>query len=119
MMDLMMYMPGMMDGPMGGWNAGFWWPFMLVRLLVWGVFLSLLIWCAVHVFSRGQGNTRPGATTDSAEEILRERFARGDISAEEYEKSMKAMRETPPQKDYEDYVREAEERLRSERDAGS
>src|SRR5215203_3635952 len=94
MMDLMMNMPGAMDGPMGGWDAGFWWPFILVRLLLWGVFLSLLVWFAVRMFSRG----------------------RGDISAEEYEKSMRTMRETPPQKDYEDYVREAEEGLRSERD---
>jgi putative membrane protein len=119
MMELMTYMPGAMEGPMGGWDAGFWWPFMLVRLLLWGVFLSLLVWFAVRVFSRGRGDSHPGATKDSAEEILRERFARGDISAEEYEKSMKALRETPPQKGYEDYVREAEERLRSERDTDS
>ncbi len=114
MMDLMMYMPGAMDGPMEGWG-GFWWPFMLVRLLLWGVLLSLLVWFAVRLFSRGRGDARPGATRDSAEEILRERFARGDVSAEEYEKSMKALRETPS-RSYEDYVREAEERLRSERE---
>src|ERR687891_3027290 len=114
-MDLMMNMPG----AMGGWDAGFWWPFILVRLLLWGVFLSLVVWFAVRVFSRGRGDTPPGATKDSAGEILRERFARGDISAEEFEKSMRTMRETPPQKGYEDYVREAEERLRSERDTDS
>ena len=114
MIDLMMYMTGTMDGPMGGWG-GLWSPFMLIPFLLWGVFLSLLVWLAVRLFSRGRGAARPGATIDSAEEILRERFARGDISAEEYEKSMKALRDTPPRKGYEDYVREAEERLRSER----
>jgi len=114
MMDLMMYMPG----TMGGWG-GLWWPFMLIPLLLWGVFLSLLVWLAVRVISRGRGAARPGAPVDSAEEILRERFARGDISAEEYEESMKALRDTPPRKGYEDYVREAEERLRSERDTES
>jgi putative membrane protein len=119
MMDLMMYMPGAMEGPMGGWDAGLWWPFMLVRFLLWGVLLSLLVWFAVRVFSRRRDDTRPGATRDSAEEILRERFARGEINAEEYEKSMKAMRETSPMKGYEDYVREAEERLRSERERDS
>jgi putative membrane protein len=118
MIDLMMYMPGMMDDPVGGWS-GLWWPFMLIRLLILGVFLSLLVWFAVRVFSREGEAARPGATIDSAEEILRERFARGDISAEEYEKSMKALRDTPPRKGYEDYVREAEERLRSERDTES
>ena len=118
MIDLMMYMPGTMEGPMGGWG-GFWWPFMLIPLLLWGVFLSLLVWLAVRVFSRGREAARPGATIDSAEEILRERFARGDVSAEEYEKSMKTLRDTPQRKAYEDYVREAEERLRSERDRES
>ena len=118
MIDLMMYMPGTMDGPMGGWG-GFWWPFMLIPLLLWGVFLSLLVWLAVRVFSRGREAARPGATIDSAEEILRERFARGDVSAAEYEKSMKALRDTLQQKGYEDYVREAEGRLRSERDRES
>ena len=118
MIDLMMYMPGMMDDSVGGWS-GLWWPFMFIRLLLLGVFLSLLVWFAVRVFSREGGTARPGATIDSAEEILRERFARGDISAEEYEKSMKALRDSPPRKGYEDYVREAEERLRSERERDS
>ncbi len=91
MIDLMMYMPGTMDGPMGGWG-GLWWPFMLIPLLLWGVFLSLLVWLAVRVFSKGRGAARPGATIDSAEEILRERFARGDISAEEYERALEILR---------------------------
>jgi putative membrane protein len=91
MIDLMMYMPGMMDDPVGGWS-GLWWPFMLIRLLLLGVFLSLLVWFAVRVFSRESGAPRPGATIDSAEEILRERFARGDISAEEYERALEILR---------------------------
>ena len=91
MMDLMTYMPGAMDGPMGGWG-GLWWPFMLIPLLLWGVFLSLLVWLAVRVFSKGRGAARPGATMDSAEEILRERFARGEINAEEYERSLEILR---------------------------
>jgi putative membrane protein len=91
MIDLMMYMPGTMDGPMGGWG-GLWWPFMLIPLLLWGVFLSLLVWLAVRVFSKGRAAARPSATIDSAEEILRERFARGDISAEEYERALEILR---------------------------
>ena len=91
MIDLMMYMPGTMDGPMGGWG-GLWWPFILIPLLLWGVFLSLLVWLAVRVFSKGRAAARPSATIDSAEEILRERFARGDISAEEYERALEILR---------------------------
>ena len=118
MMDLMMYMPGTMDGPMGGWG-GFWWPFMLVPLLLWGVLLSLLVWFAVRLFSRGRGDARPGATRDSAEEILRERFARGEISAEEFVQSHEVLNENPPRRSYEDYVRDAMDRLRPRRDSGA
>ena len=129
MFDLMTYAPGMMHGPMGGWGVGFWWPFVLFRLLFWIAILSFLAFFAARILSRGRGpgwrgpgwygSGRPEAPEDSAEKILRERFARGDISAEEYESSMKTMRETPPRKDYEDYVREAQEQLGSERDENS
>ena len=88
---------------------------MLVPFLFWGGLLILIAWVVVRIFPRRSEDNRLEAPRDSAEEILRERFARGDISAEEYEKSMKALRDTPPRKGYEDYVREAEERLRSER----
>jgi putative membrane protein len=123
MVDLMTYAPDMMDGPMGEWDV-FWWPFMIFRLLFWVALLAFLAFFAVRILSSGRGPGgrgpgRPGSPGDPAEAILRERFARGDISAEEYESSMKTMRETPPRKDYEDYVREAQEQLRSERDEES
>jgi uncharacterized membrane protein len=123
MVGLMTYAPGMMDGPMGDWGL-FWWPFMVFRLLFWVAILAFLAFFAVRILSSGRGPGwrgpgRPGSPGDPAEAILRERFARGDVTAEEYESSMKTMRGTPPQKDYEDYVREAEERLRSERDPDS
>src|SRR5215203_926911 len=124
MVDLMTYAPGILDGPMGGWGVGFWWPFMIFRLLFWVAILAFIAFFAVRILSRGRGPGwrgpgRPGSPSDQAEAILRERFARGDISAEEYESYMKTMRDNPPRKDYEDYVREAEERLRSERDPDS
>jgi len=81
-----------MDGPMGGWDGGFWWPFILIRLLLWVVFLSVLAWFALRLFSRGRAAARPGAPRDSAEEILRERFARGEISADEYKRSLEVLR---------------------------
>src|SRR5215211_9030317 len=56
--------------------------------------------------------SRRGERTGSAEEILRERFARGEISAEEYVKSYQVLHETPSQRSYEDYVRDLMDRLR-------
>ena len=63
---------------------------------------------------------RRGERAGSAEEILRERFARGEISAEEFVQSYEVLRETPPrEKSYEDYVRDAMEQLRPGRGTGS
>ncbi len=100
-------------------GGGFWGPWILFPLLFWGGIVFLIAWTVTRIFPRGRGDDRSEGPRDSAEEILRERFARGEINAEEYEKSMKTMRETSPQKGYEDYVREAEERLRSERERDS
>ena len=109
------------DGPpwAGHDGGGFWGPWILFPLLFWGGIVFLIAWTVTRIFPKGRGDDRSEGPRDSAEEILRERFARGEINAEEYEKSMSALRETAPQKSYEDYVREAEERLRSERDTDS
>ncbi len=117
-----MFAPLLIQGgpPWAGHDGGaFWGPWMLIPFLFWGGLLILIAWVVMRVFPRRSEDDRLEAPRDSAEEILRERFARGDISAEEYEKAMKALRDTPPRNGYEDYVREAEERLRSKRDAES
>ena len=62
--------------------------------------------------------SRRGERAGSAEEILRERFARGEISAEEYVKSYQVLHETPSQRSYEDYVRDLMDRLRPGRGTG-
>jgi hypothetical protein len=62
------------------------------------------------VFSVRQGTGR----ADSAEEVLRERFARGEVDVETYERSLDTLRRGSSQQGYDDYVREAEEQLRSD-----
>ncbi|QIN84454.1 SHOCT domain-containing protein [Rubrobacter tropicus] len=61
-------------------------------------FIGLLVlaaWAAARVFpdwrERLEGFGAAGRT-GSAEEILRERFARGEIDAEEYERSLDVLR---------------------------
>ena len=98
---------GMMDG------VGFFWgPWMLLPALFWVAFFGLIVWGSLRILSVGQ----IGERADSAEEILRQRFASGEMDAEEYERSLEALRRGSSQKGYEDYVREAEEELRSERE---
>jgi putative membrane protein len=102
---------------MGPWDHGSWGhgggflgPWMLVSALLWLTFLGLLVWVAVRMFNVRQG----GRTADSAEEILRQRFARGEVDVQTYENALDALRRNSSGQSYGDYVREAEERLRSE-----
>ena len=78
-----------------------------IALLVVAGLLAVAAWGVTRLLPSLRGE-RAG----SAEEILRERFARGEISAEEYLKSYEVLQETPSRKSYEDYVRDAMDRLR-------
>jgi len=79
----------MMDGMMGGGG----WLWMLLPLLFWGGILAFAAWALIRIFpNRGGDNQGSGAPEDSAEEILRKRFARGELNAEEYERSLEVLR---------------------------
>lgn len=77
----MMGQGGMMDGGWGAWNI-LW---MLVPLLFWGGLLVVIVWAVIRLTYDRYGNGDPGAREEAAEEILRQRFAHGEIDAEEYE----------------------------------
>lgn len=80
---------GMMgDGMMGG--SG--WLGMLPMLLLWGGVLSLLAWLLFGLFTGDGREKGSGASGDAAEAALRERFARGEISAEEYQRRLQTLR---------------------------
>lgn len=71
---------GMGDGMMNGWGWGFgmvlWWLFWIALL----VLLVVVIWRLVE----GRGG-RTGGSEESALEILKRRYARGEIDREEFE----------------------------------
>ena len=68
--------PGMMGG------LGFMW----LMPIFWLVILGLIIWAIVAVFGRsGEPRDQGSPKTDSALEILKQRYARGEINKEEYE----------------------------------
>lgn len=67
---------------MGAWG----WTGMVMMLLFWFVFAAFVIW-ALTSWRGGQRSTTPtGPTGDSAMAILRERLARGEIAADEFER---------------------------------
>ena len=73
-----------MDGMMGG--------FMIFGLLFLVAIIALIVWLVMRLLPNQPGRNRPEAREDSAEQILRERFARGEVDAEEYEHSLEILR---------------------------
>jgi len=67
------------DGHMWGWNVGWWWLVMPIGMVIfWGGVIALIVW-AIRQFSEGRGGG------GNAIEIARGRYARGEISREEFE----------------------------------
>ena len=76
---------GMMGpGMMGGFS--WWWFIPIFMILFWG----LVIWGIVALV-RGSSGSRgsDSSTADSALEVLKRRYARGEINKEEYEEKKK------------------------------
>jgi putative membrane protein len=73
----------MMYGSGMGW---FWvWPLLLV------VGVGLVVWAVVRASAPGNAGAPP--TADRAREILRERFARGEITEEQLRQGLRALDE--------------------------
>ena len=89
-----MFAPLLIQGgpPWAGHDGGFWGLWILFPLLFWGGIVFLIAWTVTRIFPKGRGDDRAEGPRDSAEEILRERFARGEINAEEYERSLEILR---------------------------
>jgi putative membrane protein len=69
----------------GGWGPGGWWPiFPLLWVVLWGVLIF-----GVFRFARRGGWHRG----HSVEDILAERYARGEISVEEYRERLSVLKE--------------------------
>jgi putative membrane protein len=75
--------------PLWGWRfGGAGWIMPVVMVVVWG----LIIWGIVMLVRRGGGccgTTRP--TTESALDILKRRYASGEIGKEEFEEKKRAI----------------------------
>ncbi len=84
---------------MFGW--GWHWDYMgagLVGLALWLVLAVVIVWLIVRVVAgpqsrRGYG---PPPPRSDPEQVLRDRFARGEIDAEEFEHRLEVLRRTTP-----------------------
>ena len=81
------YGPGMMGGY--GWGGGS--GFGMIGMLLWWVLIVLgIVLIAKWLLSGGPGGGR--AAGDRALEILKERYARGDIDKDEFEQKKRDLR---------------------------
>ena len=64
----------------------------LLLILFLGGLVAVVAWLVVRIFPRVRRHEPLEAPRDSAEEILRERFARGEITAEELQRSIENLR---------------------------
>jgi putative membrane protein len=70
----------MMYGWHGGWGI-------LAMVIFWGVVLGVVVW-AIAAATRSAGGRPPERT---AKDILKERFARGEITREEFEERRRVL----------------------------
>jgi putative membrane protein len=63
-----------------------WW--MGFGMVIWVALLVLLIWAITRVAAHEQ----PGRTDDTPEQILKRRYARGEIDREQYEQRLSDLR---------------------------
>jgi putative membrane protein len=71
---------------MTGWGMGFggiW--MMLVMVLAWALIIVGAIWLLAALFPKASGGNRDAQSGDNALTILQQRYARGEITKEEYE----------------------------------
>lgn len=86
-------MMGGFDGVMGGGWGAFGWIGMLIPLLFWTGLVVLVIWALARIVpNASRERLHQEVPTKSSEDVLRERFARGEINAEEYGRSMLALK---------------------------
>jgi len=69
-----------------------WDPEFILLIMFLGGLVAIVAWLVVRIFPKVRRDERLEAPRDSAEEILRERFARGEVTAEEYQRSIEILR---------------------------
>ncbi|NOX36763.1 MAG: SHOCT domain-containing protein [Calditrichaeota bacterium] len=75
----------MMGGDWFWGHMGFGW-------LFWLVIIGIIIW-GISMMSRSRGTTEPPAKKETPLEILKKRYARGEITREEYEQMKRDLTE--------------------------
>ena len=70
---------------MTGFGMGFGWIFLII-------IIGVIIWAVVTMSNRNQSSGRTTPADESAEDVLKKRYARGEITEEEYEEMKQNLR---------------------------
>ena len=70
----------MMDGWDSGMGAGGW----VFMILAWVALIGLVVWAVSRLFPARSAGDSPEQATETPEEILDRRLARGEIDTDEY-----------------------------------
>lgn len=83
-----------MWGGADGWGWG-WWGMGMIHGLLWWVLVILGIIVLVRLLGRGSGAApgQPGPAPESALDVLKKRYARGEIGKQEFEEKKRDLSE--------------------------
>jgi len=68
----------------GDWSVGGWLAMTTMMVLFWGLLIGLLVWAVRSFRSTGQRADATQEATARPDELLAERFARGEINEDEF-----------------------------------
>lgn len=74
-----------MHGFGGGMGGGGW--------LIWIILIGVVVWAVITLTNRNRRHSPPGSRSEnSALEVLKERYANGEISKEEFEEKKRDLK---------------------------
>jgi putative membrane protein len=70
----------------GGWGTGEWILMTVVMIVFWVGLIALVVWLVRSVGANQNAVQTPATSTAKADQMLAERFARGEIDEDEYKR---------------------------------
>jgi putative membrane protein len=78
----------------GDWGWGGWVLMTVAMIVFWALLITAVVLLVRYVASPSRsGNANPGATPAGAEDVLAQRYARGEIDDDEYRRRLTLIRE--------------------------
>jgi putative membrane protein len=77
----------------GDWGSGGWILMTVAMLVFWALVITAIVLFVRYLASQRPTNTSPATTSRTAEEVLAERYARGEIDDDEYQRRLALLRQ--------------------------